>query len=587
MTSTSFRAGAIACALLASTAIASPALAQLAPPEPVRQALDANGVDLFNGTLRVTAPALAMGQGEPQGLVYARYNSGSGWTDNVTAALNLSGSTMTVNLGGTSDRFTVSGTSYISTEGNGATLVLSGSVYTYTAADGTIVHFDKNRSTNSPYYSNAGRATDLVRPSGAKLVYSYTAMPYCRVWKAGIAGDTCTTSDTIYILNTIRNSTGYQVTLQHPDTGYIYDPEQPSLQPDFATVSKVTGATATNLAAASGASTPTESFDDTPVGGVPTFTVTDAMGRITRYRMTSNGAVAGITRPTSTAEDITVTYTSGRVSSIAGPAGTTSYSSSDASGVRTVTVTDALAHATSYTFDIASQRMTGVTDANGHATAMQYDPNGRLSRVTRPEGNATQIIYDARGNVTQRDEVAKPNSGVATISQYAGYDGTCSNPLTCNQPNWTQDANGKQTDYTYDPTHGDLLTVTLPAPTVGAVRPQTRFSYSSLQAFFNNGSGAIVASGEPVTKLTGVSQCQTGASCAGTADEVVAAIGYGPQTSGVGNNLLPVSLSKGSGDGALTATTAFTYDDVGNLLTLDGPLAGAADTTRARYDADR
>lgn len=98
-----------------SLGIGAPALAQLAPPVPVRQALDANGVDLFNGKLRLTAPALSMGQGDPQGLVYAMFNNGSGWTDNVTAALNLSGTTMNVNLGGKSDTFTVSGTTYLPT----------------------------------------------------------------------------------------------------------------------------------------------------------------------------------------------------------------------------------------------------------------------------------------------------------------------------------------------------------------------------------------------------------------------------------------------------------------------------------------
>jgi RHS repeat-associated protein len=64
-------------------------------------------------------------------------------------------------------------------------------------------------------------------------------------------------------------------------------------------------------------------------------------------------------------------------------------------------------------------------------------------------------------------------------------------------------------------------------------------------------------------------------------------IGYGPQTTGVGNNLLPVSVSRGDGTGTLTATTAYTYDDVGNLTYVDGPLSGTADTTRTLYNADR
>jgi hypothetical protein len=49
----------------------------------------------------------------------------------------------------------------------------------------------------------------------------------------------------------------------------------------------------------------------------------------------------------------------------------------------------------------------------------------------------------------------------------------------------------------------------------------------------------------------------------------------------------PKRGAKSNGTGTLTATSAFTYDTVGNRLTVDGPLAGTADTTRTRYDLDR
>lgn len=90
-----------------------------------------------------------------------------------------------------------------------------------------------------------------------------------------------------------------------------------------------------------------------------------------------------------------------------------------------------------------------------------------------------------------------------------------------------------------------------------------------------------------MTRLTGTSACRSAASCAGAADEAVTSVDYGAQTAGVGNNLQPVSTRTGAGDGSLTATTAFAYDDVGNVIAVDGPLAGAADTTTYRYDADR
>ena len=582
------------CALLAATTVltlgvASPALAQLVAPAPVRQSIDANGVDLFNGTFTVTAPALTIGQSAPQGLSYVRVNEGAGWTDNITLALNLTGSTMTVAMGSRSDTFSVSGTTYSATEGNGASLTLSGNVYTYQSADGTVIHFDKTRATSAPYYSNAGRATDLVRPSGEKLVFNYGGIPYCESWKSGASSMICLKQAAVYVLASVRNSYGYQISLQHPDTGYVYDPSDPATQPDFATVSKITGATVTNLAVASGASTPSETFDDTPVGGNPTLSVTDPMARVTRYRLAASGGVAGVTLPGSSAEDLTVITTGNRVTSVATPRGTTSYSSADLNGVRTVTVTNALNQATITKFDIASQRITSVTDANGHTVSAQYDASGRPKRITQPEGNYTEVTYDGRGNVIEQHVVAKTGAGPGDLVTYAGYDASCTSgtALTCNQPNWTKDANGNQTDYIYSAVHGGVLSVKSPAPVANAVRPETRYTYSSLQAYFKNGTGSIVASGEPVWLMTGSSTCQTGATCSGTADEVKASVEYGPQTAGTGNNLLPKSASKGSGDGVLTATTAYGYDDIDNAITVDGPLLGAADTTRSRYDADR
>ena len=251
------------CGLLASTAIPSAASAQLAPPAPVRQSIDGNGVDLFLGTANVRTPSLTIGQEEPQGLDYYQLNRGSGWSDNVTAALDLSGSTMTVSLGGISDRFTKSGSTYTPTEANGATLTFNGTtnVYTYTRSDGTAVSFSKNFRTNTPYYSNEGRVTQLTRPSGAKLTYSYTAMPYCYNFKPGGGGYICMQMGTAYRINTIRNSYGYQLTINYSGYEYEYDPTAPENQPDFYAWSKVAGGTLTNLAVASGASTPTISFN--------------------------------------------------------------------------------------------------------------------------------------------------------------------------------------------------------------------------------------------------------------------------------------------------------------------------------------
>ena len=113
-----------------------------------------------------------------------------------------------------------------------------------------------------------------------------------------------------------------------------------------------------------------------------------------------------------------------------------------------------------------------------------------------------------------------------------------------------------------------MTSITAPAPTGGAVRPQVRTSYTQVTS----------ASGGLVYMLTGTSACQTGSSCTGTSDETKASIAYN-------SNLLPTSVSKGDGTGTLTASATATYDARGNLLSVDGPLAGTDDTTAYKYDS--
>src|SRR6185437_15505642 len=100
--------------------------------------------------------------------------------------------------------------------------------------------------------------------------------------------------------------------------------------------------------------------------------------------------------------------------------------------------------------------------------------------------------------------------------------------------------------------------------------------------YYLNNSGSIAASGSSVTLPTSISSCITGApgSCAGTADEARTTIAFGSQAAGTANNLLPVSTTSGDGGGSLAATTTMTYTPDGDVETVDGPLAGSADTMR-------
>jgi YD repeat-containing protein len=456
---------------------------------------------------------------------------------------------VTISFGTSSDGFTLSGSTYVSTEGNGATLSRNATtaIYTYTTAGGVVYHFKEEWGT---YGSRAGLA-DVTWPSGRKLTYTYQLFTHCTDHVIGDDPPPCTHYAGIYTISTIVSSEGYELDFNR-------DGDTDEFPGTFAGVSiknTIPGSTTIR----------SQTYDDQSVAGA--VLITDPMGRLSKYRLGLAG-VAGITRPGKAAEDVTYTYdTSNRVASVTNPVGTTTYSYADntTTGVRTTTVTDPGGHATVYTFNIASNRMLSATNPLSKTMSWQYDANGRVTRATAPEGNYTQYTYDGRGNVTETRNVAKSGSGLTDIAATANYDATCANAVTCNQPNWTRDAKGNQTDYTYDPTTGNVLTVTAPAATAGGTRPKATYSYTATSG---------------VQLLTGTSTCQTTASCVGTVDEVKTTIGYNA-------NLLPNTVIKGAGDGSLTATTTIGYDDVGNVQTVDGPLAGTADTTTYRYDADR
>jgi len=184
---------------IAGTHLVPAARAQVAAPAPVRQSIDANGVDLFLGTMNVDGPVLSAGQSGPQGLAFYRLKRGAGlWGDNLTASLNVSGNSVFVTYAGKSDRFTISGSSYIATEGNGSTLTLSGNVYTYTRADGTVMHFNRAYVGAYPYGNNTGIITDITHPNGGVTTYTFDSTQYCAANKPGGGGYICTQTRTAY-----------------------------------------------------------------------------------------------------------------------------------------------------------------------------------------------------------------------------------------------------------------------------------------------------------------------------------------------------------------------------------------------------
>lgn len=523
------------------TGLTAPAFAQNSP---TFRNVDPNGVDLTKGDYLSSFVEGSIGSGDGE-LVLQRVIRSSGisglignsqW-DNILLNV-VSGSGTFVEFGNISYKFP-------GAESRGSTLAGGGSSYQYRSPDGAVISFTDPNAGESDISNFCGAAvpssscllvpTSITSPQGKSITLTYEFWRRCDRQTEPDQPINCTFTPR---LANVSNSQGYSIAFSYASAaggGFVNPP---------ATFRQRTGATFHNTTAGSGALASTSySY---PSNGVTQ--VTDTGGRVWQVTSLLGSGTIGIRRPGVSTDSTSATYSTstGVVGSVTSDGVTTSYSRSVSGSTATMTITNALSQTMTVVSDLTLGRPLSVTNALSQTTSYQYDSTGRLTETTLPEGNKAVIAYDARGNVTSTTFKAKPGSGLADIVTTASYPASCANPVTCNSPEWTRDAKGNQTDYTYDPTHGGVLTVTAPADANG-IRPQTRYSYTLT-------SGAYL--------LTGTSACQTLASCIGAADEARTATTYG-------SNLLPTSVTASAGDGSISATTTTTYDAIGNVKTVD------------------
>lgn len=209
-------------------------------------------------------------------------------------------------------------------------------------------------------------------------------------------------------------------------------------------------------------------------------------------------------------------------------------------------------------------------------------PEGGTGYVAgaRPDVASGRVEYDGIGNIVKTTQFPKPGSPLTPIvTMEAAYVG---GTFTQMKPQWRKDALGNQTDYTYDPTHGGVLTETGPAVSVNGtmVRPQKRFSYVSRKAWIKSGATWVQAA-TPVWLLASESFCRTSAAtgnpsapCATSGDEVLTTYEYGPDNNSGPNNLLLRGTAV-TADGA-TRRTCFGYDPFGRKISETTPNANLA-----------
>lgn len=202
---------------------------------------------------------------------------------------------------------------------------------------------------------------------------------------------------------------------------------------------------------------------------------------------------------------------------------------------------------------------------------------GELIGQSSPEGDRTlTTASDARGNPTAITIYPKAASGLTNLTTTSVYPTTCTNRKTCNKPTSMTNAKSNTTNFTYDSSHGGVLTEAAPADSNG-VRAVKRNSYVQRAAWLKNSGGTYTASTYPVWLLSEQRTCRTtatvGNACAGgSTDEVVTSYEYGPN-SGPNNLLVRGIATTANGQ---TLRTCFTYDINGRKLSETKPLGTGA-----------
>ena len=535
------------------------------------QILDDNGVELFTGKLRISAPSTAIGSAS-SGIDPGAPSLSFAYSDGFYGALNTSTSGgvnyMTVTIGGTSQKFSYSGGVYTPVSGSVGTFACVGTLCTYTAAGGAQYVFDQTIISSYGMVANAGVMTSIVKPDGETVTLNYN---HDLDDPGGVQGYRTS-------LKTAYSSLGWMIKYGSSNTAL-----NTSVDYCDPAATSCTGLSQTWV-------TTTSTW--VPSGLTGTLTVTDGLSQSVAYSNFNRlgNQVGKITTASGSNETLTY-YTSGSakgmVNTLTRGSGTWTYNYTFSGNLKTIAITAPDSGVRTVIVDTSLVQIVSDQDQLGRKTSYTYDGNGRVQRIINPDatysgttvtGGYTEYAYDGRGNIITATMVPKAGSGLSNLVATAHYPVSCSNAKTCNKPDYVIDAAGVRTDYTYDSNSGGVATITTPA--VGGVAAQKRYTYSQFTPYVKNSSGTLVASPQ-VWRLTQISSCRTGAApaCLGTTDEVKTVIGYGT------NNVQTTSVTTELGNNTLANTVNYTYDNFGNMLSADGPIPGANDTTYYFYDA--
>jgi RHS repeat-associated protein len=216
-------------------------------------------------------------------------------------------------------------------------------------------------------------------------------------------------------------------------------------------------------------------------------------------------------------------------------------------------------------FDRYSRPVQAV-DSLGRTMSNEYYGAGEIKKTLYPEGNSTEYKYDLRWNLIETRNKAKPGSARADIVTAATYPTPCLNPNSCNKPSTTIDALNRATSYDYY-TNGQIRQIVGPALSAGG---NARISYcyavlgpAGSQFSLLSGKIESVGGGKP-SRVASFSYNSSN-------KYVLSSAVADPPTSLVPAASDTTTCTTASKTGALNFTTAFTFDAIGNVSTINGP----------------
>lgn len=466
---------------------------------------------------------------------------------------------------GAEQRFSWDGSTYVSTDGDGAYDTLS-----YNNASGQWTHTSGDtRATETYDWNNVtGKLLQQADASGNTTSYTYNAAGLVtRATSANSSGAQRNYTDLAW------DNAGNLQSVTSSAWDAASGDNQATTRVTYAYEAWSDGAVARNRLKA-------VAIDLTPANAA------DSVTYITSYTYLNAGStlLASITQ--SDGSSLAFTYSNGRVACITDALGNAINYAYDTANALT-TVTDALGNATVHAYDAAG-RLTSISAPaiNGVSAVntFSWNANGDLAMVTDGEGKRVVMQYDANGNLTlQRDDAGN------TVTR--SYDG--SNRLVTETVYLAPDPDGADPANT-NANGAPALPVTTRHVHDAAGKSQLRFTISPegrVTEYRYDGYGQLAATIEyrgniyaGATATEGDLQAWVNAATTDRTQSLRTDYTYDFRGQLAASTTWGSLDASGNGMAGSGATTSFLYSPGGQLLQSIAPLGGDAQTTLYTYD---